>query len=143
MILLWFVLGIILIFGIARYNESNKLFWTLLLSYVMGFAGAKMVLDAHCSNEKGNDNLTQVYSTQMSATSLSILTYYITSDTSKNSNVVTAQPSVSQGYTPVPCEKDITLSEVFGRTRDQPQLTLIKPPELWLQKDISTLHDAT
>lgn len=141
MILLWFLLGIALIFGIARYNESNKLFWTLLFAYVMGFAGTKMVLQTVNGNEQGNGNLTQVCSTQAPTTSLSMLSYYVTSDLSKATKVVTAQVPVGQGFTPAICESNIALSEVFGRTRDQPLLTLIKPPELCLQKVISTLHD--
>lgn len=141
MILLWFLLGIALILGIARYNESNKLFWTLLFAYVMGFAGTKMVLQTSNGNEQGNGNLTtQVYSTQAPTVSLSTLVYYITSNT-EATNVVTAQAPVSQGYTPALSETKITLSEVFGRTRDQPTLTLIKPPELCLTKDFTTLHD--
>ena len=141
MILLWFLLGIALILGIARYNESNKLFWMLLFAYVMGFAGTKMVLQTSNGNEQGNGNLTtQVYSTQAPTVSLSTLVYYITSNT-EATNVVTAQTPVSQGYTPALSETKITLSEVFGRTRDQPTLTLIKPPELCLTKDFTTLHD--
>lgn len=135
MILLWFVLGIVLAFGIARYNESNKLFWTLLFSFVMGFAGTKMVLDSASSKEKSNSNLTQVCSTQMPKATFSTTTYYMTNDMSKAENVVTAQTSVGQGYTPAICETDIVLSEISGRTRDQPQLTLIKPPEIWLNKE--------
>lgn len=135
MVLLWFVLGIVLAFGIARYNESNKLFWTLLFSFVMGFAGTKMVLDSTSSKEKNNSNLTQVCSTQMQKTTLSTITYYITNDMSKAENVVTAQQSVSQGYTPATCETDVVLSKISGRTRDQPQLTLIKPPEIWQNKE--------
>lgn len=32
--------------GFARYNKSNKLFWILLVSLLMGFTGAKMVASA-------------------------------------------------------------------------------------------------
>ena len=142
MILLWFMLGILLIFVMARYNESNKLFWQLLFSFVIGFAGAKMVLDTIHSDEKSNDHLTQVCPTQVPTTSLSTLSYYITSDTFEADNVVTAQKPVSQGITPVLSEMKATPSEIFGRTRDQPKITLIKPPELCLVKDFSTHHDA-
>ena len=40
--LLIFLLGIIVIIGIARYNESNKLFWTLLISFLSGMAVASV-----------------------------------------------------------------------------------------------------
>lgn len=141
MTVLWFILGIALIFGIARYNESNKLFWTLLFAFVMGFAGTKMVLDINHGDEQSNGSLTQVFSTHVPATMLSASTYYIASNLSKDSNVVTAQNHVGQSITPALSENNITLSEVSKRTRDQPKITLIKPPELCYQKDFLTLHD--
>ena len=141
MILLWFILGIALIFGIARYNESNKLFWTLLFSFVMGFTGTKMMFDIHRSNEQSNVNLTQVYSTQVPVAKLSTNTCYITSIAPQEGNVVTAHQPVSQSVMPALSEKNVISSEVFGRTRDQPQLNLIKPPELCLLKDFLILHD--
>ena len=106
----------------------------------MGVAGAKMVLDTVDNENESNGNLTQVYSTQGLTTTLSTLSYYIASDESKASNVVTAQNPVSQSNTPV-LEDTIILSEVGGKTRDQPIVTHPKPPELWLQKDSSTAHD--
>ena len=142
MTVLWFILGVALIYGIARYNESNSLFWTLLFAFVMGFAGTKMVIGNHHSDGQSNVNLTQVYSTHVPATMLSASTYYIASNLSKTSKVVTAQQHVGQSFTPAKCENYITLEEVSKRTRDQPLLTtLTKPPELCLTKDFSTLHD--
>ena len=38
-----FIVGILLILGIAKYNKSNKLFWTLFTAYTLGFAGMKLV----------------------------------------------------------------------------------------------------
>lgn len=141
MILLWFVLGLLLIFGIARYNESNKLFWILLFSYVIGFAGAKMVIDVHQSNKQSNVSLTQVYPTQASVDVYSPLKLFqVTSILTPKK--VTALKSVSQVVTPAASETLVTLSEVFGRTRDQPITTPTKPPELCLQKDFLTLHDS-
>lgn len=37
--LLTFIIGIVVIFLLARYNKSNKLFWMLLLSMMSGFIG--------------------------------------------------------------------------------------------------------
>jgi hypothetical protein len=141
MILLWFILGTVLIFGIARYNESNKLFWTLLFAFVMGFAGAKMMLDINGGNEQSNVNLTQVCSTQATVATLNTLPCYITNVVPQNGKVVTVQHLVSQGITPALSEKNVILSGISERTRDQPLLKLIKPPELCLQKDFSILHD--
>ena len=53
MALFWFICGILLICGIARYNESNKLFWTLLVSFVGTFAAASIVI-ATCNNDTKN-----------------------------------------------------------------------------------------
>jgi hypothetical protein len=129
MILLWFFVGILIIFAIARYNESNKLFWLFLLSYVMGFAGTKMVYDTFSGDKQSNDDLVQVSSTQVMSTALSTATYFITDNKVDNNTMVTAFKPVSQGISPTIHKVDVTLSEVFGRTRDQPQSAQIKPPE--------------
>ena len=52
--LLMFVIGLIIIIGIARFNESSKLFWTLLISFLSGIAveGAYSIL----TTQKNNDN---------------------------------------------------------------------------------------
>lgn len=140
MTVLWFIIGIALILCIARYNESNKLFWTLLFSFIMGFAGTKMILGNH-HDEQSGDNLTQTYSTHVYSTMPGTCTYYTPSNLFEDDNVVTAQHHVGQGLSPVLNKVNATLSGVFGRTRDQPLLTIIKPPELCLRKDFSTLHD--
>ncbi len=68
MILLTFLIGIALIFCIARYNESNKLFWILLISLFAGFTGgtiaAKLVNNKKNSKEK--QELTQTGPIQVS-----------------------------------------------------------------------------
>lgn len=140
MILLWFILGIVLILGIARYNESNKLFWTLLFCFVMGFAGTKMILDIHHGNEqRSNDSLTVVYPTQKSIGMVATTLF----QTSANMMAVkvTASNSVGQDSTPKTNKTNITPGKISKRTRDQPILTLIKLPKLCLQKSFSTPHD--
>jgi hypothetical protein len=119
MTLLWFVLGIALIFGIARYNESNKLFWVLLFSYLIGFAGTKMMIDVRHGETQSNVNTTEVYSTQVPTTTFSMLSCYATSVLSEDKEAVTEQKPVSQSIISVNSE-NVILSEVFGRTRDQP-----------------------
>lgn len=129
MILLWFILGIALIFGIARYNESNKLFWTLMIAYAMGFMGTKMVLETVSSEKQSNVNSTQIYSMQAPAASFGTLTCLVTDEMPKTSTVVTAQKPAGQSVVSAFNNVDITLSEVFGGIRDQPPQTLLKPPE--------------
>ncbi len=123
MVLLWFILGILLIFAIARYNESNMLFWTLLFSLIIGFAGAKMMLDINHGNEqKSNISNVQANPTQVPTTPLSAILYCATEELVESNNVVTAQKPVGQGIMPAANETDVILSEIFGRTRDQPQI---------------------
>lgn len=140
MIVLWFVLGILLAFGIARYNESNKLFWQLTLAFILGYAATVMCTRTF-GNEKSNENNTQVLSTQGSSFAPNSIIYLFGNTTGMTSSKVTASIPVSQMYALKTREVNITLSEVFGRTRDQPIEILTKPPELCLMKDFSTLHD--
>jgi hypothetical protein len=127
MVLLWFVIGILLILCIARYNESNKLFWQLFLAFILGFAATKMVTHTN-SNNQSNVALTQVYPTQVSnAYTWGIISHNLGA---KELYVVTAQTPVSQEYTPVLHESKITLNKTCGKVRDQPQETLTNPPEL-------------
>ena len=53
MILFMFLLGLLIILGIARYNESEKLFWTLFVSYIGSFA-ATVAVSEYISNKKQN-----------------------------------------------------------------------------------------
>lgn len=66
MVLFWFLLGIALIFGIARYNESNKLFWSLLIAYVGAFTVASVITSTE-NQEPQKVNLTQAHPTQLYA----------------------------------------------------------------------------
>lgn len=142
MTLLWTLFGIALALGIARYNQSNKLFWQLVLAFIVGYAGTVMYTRTFNSDEEGKKNLTQVYPTQVSKTTLGSTVYLLANDLSLTAKKkVTASAPVSQDNTPEASEIDLILSKVFGKTRDQPMLTLIKPPELCFQKVISTLHD--
>lgn len=143
MTLLWTLAAIALAFGIARYNRSNKLFWQLALAFIGGYA-AYVMCTRTSVNEKGKMNLTQVCPTQVPVVTSSSILYLLADSSLLNvSTKVTASTPVSQVYTPAKREIRPILSEVYGRTRDQPQQTLIKPPELWYQKAISTLHDST
>lgn len=137
MVLLWFVLGIALIFGIARYNESNKLFWQLFLAFILGFSCTKMIQQTG-NVKQSNTALVQVCPTQMSdAYTWAIIAHNVLA---KDSSVVTAQTPVSQ-ESPVLHESSIILNKTCGKVRDQPQEIITNPSELWLLKDISTLHD--
>lgn len=141
MILLWFVFGILLAFGIARYNESNKLFWQLAVSLILGYAATVMVIRTIGGSERSSENLVQVCPTQTPVVVSGSSTVYLLADTTLAPTKVTALKSAVQAFTPEKHENSTILSKVFGRTRDQPLLTLTQPPEC-LAKVISTLHDS-
>lgn len=64
MTLLWCMLAIIVAMLVSRYNQSNKLFWILLVSFLSGIAGAA-VFNKMASKESSNkEKLTQVCPTQ-------------------------------------------------------------------------------
>ena len=44
--LLLLILSIFIALGFARYNKSNKLFWIILVSLLLGFTGKSMVNSA-------------------------------------------------------------------------------------------------
>lgn len=54
MTLFWFMLGLALVIGIARYNESNKLFWALFCSLLVGIACGHIV--SKCTATESNDD---------------------------------------------------------------------------------------
>lgn len=50
--LLTFATGLFVIFLLARYNRSNKLFWILLTSMLGGFVGGSIYAQVTSANEK-------------------------------------------------------------------------------------------
>lgn len=59
MALFWFLIGLAIIVCIGRYNESNKLFWTLLLSFVGSFTVASVAVSV-LHNDKSKESMNQV-----------------------------------------------------------------------------------
>lgn len=72
MILLWFLLGFALITALARYNESDKLFWTLLLAYLLGVAGGTIYSKIAVDENKSKSSCAQVDSIQMAGDTLEL-----------------------------------------------------------------------
>ena len=99
----------ILILCIARYNQSNKLFWTLFASFVGAFALTSVVLAA---NKPSKKNVNQVYSTQLcedtsDATCASLMDVFSTTNGTEKSEPVAVSkntpeqiniPTVSEDY---------------------------------------------
>jgi len=99
--LLWCITAIVLALLISRYNQSNKLFWVLVISFLAGIAGAA-VFDAITSKEspKSKEKLTQVCPTQgVSDVSKTLI---FLGEIDQIPNTCHIEPTlVSQDYTPV------------------------------------------
>lgn len=122
MALLWFILGIFIIFLIARYNESNKLFWVLLISFVGAFTVASITLSLARSNTKNKVDLVQMCPTQAPFSTVSYL--LPVTDVSEMVTYVDLQPTVLAG-------KDYTFAtnKVFFTTNDVIEM-FDKPPQI-------------
>ena len=96
MALFWFICGILLICAISRYNESNKLFWTLMVSFVGAFTAASVIIamcnDEHKENVVANVSPTQLYvSTQSSSLCAMDMTYNTTYDVPTSTSVTVSK----------------------------------------------------
>ena len=126
MTLLMFILGILIILGIARYNQSNKLFWTLFVAYTLGFAGTKLVYDNFHEKKQSQQSLNQAYPTQgllamdNAFVCIDDAIGYTTSKTMSN--------PVGQVNTPDYIESILTLSDVSGATQGLYLHMLANPP---------------
>ena len=65
MTLFWCLGGIATAFCIGRYNQSNKLFWILFTSFILGIAGAAVY--NKCTVSQNETRSAQVLPTQDSA----------------------------------------------------------------------------
>jgi len=127
-LLFMFLLGTLLAFVLGRYNESWKVFTFLFLSLMLGCAIKAVINNVNDSDEQSNVNLTQVCPTQELPVCKSTTALFQITDEVAPVKVTALNP-VGQVYTPDESEIDITLSKVFGRTRDQPQEEILDPPE--------------
>ena len=86
-----------MILCIARYNESNKLFWNLFIAFVGAFTIASIVI-AISNREPKKENLTQMYPTQLYVSASNVFT--LIADVSHNTtNEQKCSDTVSQDYT--------------------------------------------
>ena len=127
MTLALFLAAILLAFGIARYNKSNKLFWILTVSFMLGIAGTKVLYDTFTEKEQSEQSLDQAYPTQgLDTVKDSCMCFFgnadITTTVKETSNLV------SKVYTPEYIERKFTLSNVSGVTQGLTIHTLPNPP---------------
>ena len=126
MTLLMFILGILIILSIARYNESNKLFWILFTAYTLGFAGMKVLIDTFSEKEQSEVSLNQAYPTQGLPTMDSA--FVCIADNISGVTLKTTSNPVGQVNTPDYVESLITLSNVPVATWGLYLHNLANPP---------------
>ena len=96
-ILLWIVVAFLLALAIARYNESNKTFWILFISLLIGIAGGSVYSKLTQDTQSEPNSYEGVSPTQASPSQ---------SDTCLLADLTTGTPTcykpelVSQEYTP-------------------------------------------
>lgn len=133
--LLWFFLGILIILCIGRYNESNKLFWVLLVSFVGSFAVATVVVKSSHNSKETKQRVTQVCPTQAPNNASGIIPL---ADAMLGS-------TISEELKPV--SKDSNIPELSLQGFNSPLINSgivyspLKPPQLCLH--FSTRHDIT
>lgn len=115
--LILFLLGIVIILCISRYNEDEKLFWKLLISFVGAFAAVTFVQKCIESQKQDKTEYYQSVPTQVlnnGSHSVCVLAdpFVIVTDEGKTSD------PVSKEYTDT--NLGLILSEVCVNTRGQP-----------------------
>lgn len=126
MTLFMFIAGLLLILGIARYNQSNKLFWTLFVAYTLGFAGTKLVYDSFHEKEHSEQSLNQAYPTQ-GLLAMDNAFVCIGDDISYTTTKTMSNP-VGQANTPDYVENCPSMSCVHGVTHGLYLHMLANPP---------------
>lgn len=135
--LLWFFIGILIIFCIGRYNESNKLFWILLISFVGSFAVATIItkVTSYDSNGAKKKEVQVCNPTQASnnASGIFLLADAMLGDTQS----VQLKPASQETYMPELLSIGFNSPLVNSGIVYSP----LKPPQLCLHTSI--LHDTS
>lgn len=118
MTLAMFILGILTIIGISRYNESDKLFWKLFVSFVGAYLAAAVVGNL-ISNNNEQDKVVSVQSVPTQVLESMPCMYCTLADMSLSDT------RVEKSTKPVSKDEfcntnDSILSKVFGTARGQP-----------------------
>ena len=127
MTLALFLLGLLVILAIARYNGSNKLFWVFSIAFTLGFACMKMVYDSIHTDEQSEKSLNQAYPTQGLTPAGGAIAYFFDNAGETTIVKVTSKP-VSQANTPGYIEPLFTLCDVSGATWGLTLHALPNPP---------------
>lgn len=124
MTLFWFLAGLAICIGIARYNEDDNLFWKLFISFIGAFVAATVVrtqLENENQEKIVKVEKATVNPTQVLRSTLSTINFYSLASVS--------QAATKREKSPKPVSKDSlinkndsSLSKVFGSIRGQPQM---------------------
>ena len=119
MTLLAFISVIGIITAIARYNESEKLFWSLLVSFVGAYAAVNVAVNI-LNNDKKENKVVMIEKSPMQVQESMPLLTGVLADISLSATM--------REKSPKPASKDMlfnldnnVLSEVHRKARGQPQ----------------------
>lgn len=123
-----FILGLLIILAIAKYNKSNTLFWTLFTGFTLGFAVIKMCRGAFSGEEQSESTVNQAYPMQELVAMDSDIAFF--SEIVYNLTAPVKETSIpaSQVITPDYVELTPTLSNVLGVTQGLYLHALPNPP---------------
>lgn len=120
MTLLLILLGLAIIVAVARYNESDSLFWKLLVCFIGGFASACVAINL-LDKSRSEDNLEQVNPTQtLPAPEQACDALFAITEMLVTTHDVEHQESVGQDYSSATPKVVFASSEVSSSARDQP-----------------------
>lgn len=119
----FFLVGLLIITLVARYNENEKLFWQLLISFIGTYGAATIAINA-LSSEKKQSKEVVITSKPMQAPTSKSYNFCSLADLS---SLVTVEeyPSVPAGKDIASKLNDPSLSEVGRGARDQPMDTIM------------------
>jgi len=116
-----FVLITLLIFAIARMCESNKLFWTLLVPFLLGFSVVEMSHKSDTTPEEENI-IMQESPTQAALPSSDTFMYLLAGDSVNAPKKETSEPVSQDSFANTNVFK--SSSKIAVKTRDQPVGTI-------------------
>lgn len=119
----FFLVGLLIITLVARYNENEKLFWQLLISFIGTYGAATIAINA-LSSEKKQSKEVVITSKPMQAPTSKSYNFCSLADLS---SLVTVEeyPSVPAGKDIASKLNDPSLSGVGRGARDQPMDTIM------------------
>jgi len=122
-----FILGLVLITLLARYNESNKLFWVLFTGLMLGIT-AHVIVNDMSTGKESNATVMNVEPTQALAVAPTSLVYLLVDEPLLTTVKATSKP-VSKA-TAMFNEGSVTLSDVSGVTEGPYLHILPNPPNV-------------